>query len=125
MYSIMKEFSFSGSHQLIGLPEDHPCSRLHGHNWRVRVELSEQPDNIGFVRDYRDLDTFKRYIDEEIDHRHLNEVIPAPPNGSLNNTTAEHLAYYFYQWCRARWPEVVSVSVSETPKTWARYLEVR
>jgi 6-pyruvoyltetrahydropterin/6-carboxytetrahydropterin synthase len=125
MYTIMKEFSFEASHQLIGLPEGHKCSNVHGHSYRVRVELSDLPDAIGFIRDYRDLDDFKRYIDQEIDHRHLNEVIPAPPNGSMNNTTAEHLAFYFYQWCRGRWPEVVAVHVSETKKTWASYREVR
>lgn len=125
MYSIMKEFHFEASHQLIGLPEDHKCSNVHGHSYRVRVELSDQPDNIGFVRDYRHLDALKDYIDTHLDHRHLNEVIPAPPDGSLNNTTAEHLAFYLFSWCRRRWPEVVAVYVSETQKTWACYREVR
>ena len=47
MYRISKEFHFSASHQLIGLPEDHQCARLHGHNYIVVVELTaedaEQP----------------------------------------------------------------------------------
>lgn len=39
MFRITKEFHFSASHQLTGLPEDHQCARLHGHNYIVEVEL--------------------------------------------------------------------------------------
>ena len=52
MYRISKEFSFSASHRLLGLPDGHPCARLHGHNYRVEVELSAADLNrYGFVRD--------------------------------------------------------------------------
>lgn len=116
MYTISKEYHFSASHQLHGLAEDHPCSRLHGHNYIVVVELqSETLNDTGFVRDYRELDALKKYIDEEVDHRHLNDVL------GENATTAEHLAKHFYEWCKVRWDEVSAVRVSETPKTWAEY----
>jgi 6-pyruvoyltetrahydropterin/6-carboxytetrahydropterin synthase len=69
-----------------------------------------------FVRDYRALDALKHHIDADLDHRDLNEVLQIP-------TTAENLARYFYDWCKQRWPEVHSVSVSETQKTWATYSE--
>ena len=116
MYTISKEYHFSASHILYGLPEDHQCSRLHGHNYVVEVELqSEDLDTNGFVRDYHELDTLKRYIDDKIDHRHLNDVL------GKNNTTAEQLAKHFYDWCKERWPEVSAVRVNETPKTSAEY----
>ena len=116
MYIISKEYHFSSSHILHGLAEDHPCSRLHGHNYVVQIELqSENLDDRGFVRDYRELDAFKKYIDEEIDHRHLNDVL------GENNTTAEKMAKHFYDWCQSRWPEVSAVRVQETPKTVAEY----
>jgi 6-pyruvoyltetrahydropterin/6-carboxytetrahydropterin synthase len=35
--------------------------------------------------------------------------------------TAERMAKHLFDWCRARWPEVTAVKVSETPKTWAEY----
>ncbi|HBX20870.1 MAG TPA: 6-pyruvoyl tetrahydrobiopterin synthase, partial [Porphyromonadaceae bacterium] len=64
MYKISKEFSFSAAHQLKGLPDDHPCSRLHGHNYVVRIHLrSEKLSENGFVRDYNDLKPVKSYID--------------------------------------------------------------
>lgn len=116
MFRITKEFHFSASHQLTGLPPDHQCARLHGHNYIVVVELSAETLNEhGFVRDYHELGALKRYIDEEFDHRHLNDVL------GHNMATAEYLAKHFYDWCKARLPETSAVKVSETPKTWAEY----
>ncbi|NCQ25228.1 MAG: 6-carboxytetrahydropterin synthase QueD [Rhodobacteraceae bacterium CG17_big_fil_post_rev_8_21_14_2_50_63_15] len=116
MYRISKEFHFSASHQLKDLPETHQCARLHGHNYIVVVDLaSETLDAHGFVRDYHDLVALKHYIDENFDHRHLNDVL------GDDGVTAERMARHFHDWCKARWPEVVAVRVSETPKTWAEY----
>jgi 6-pyruvoyltetrahydropterin/6-carboxytetrahydropterin synthase len=116
VFKITKEFNFSASHQLLGLPPDHPCARLHGHNYVVELELSSTALNrYGFVRDYGELDAFKKYIDEEIDHRHLNEVF------GTDFVTAEFLAQTFFAWCRSRWPEITAVRVSETARTWAEY----
>lgn len=116
MYVICKEYHFSASHILHGLSDDHPCSRLHGHNYIVEVELrSAELNEAGFVRDYRELDILKNYIDDEIDHRHLNDVL------GENNTTAELIAKHFYEWCHSKWPEVSAVRVKETPKTCAEY----
>lgn len=33
MTDIAKGFHFSASHQLYRLPEEHPCARMHGHNY--------------------------------------------------------------------------------------------
>ena len=115
MYRISKEFHFSASHQLAHLPADHQCARLHGHNYVVVVELaSDQLNSDGFVRDYHELAALKHYIDDDFDHRHLNDVLTVP-------STAENMARHFFDWCRARWPETAAVRVSETPKTWAEY----
>jgi len=116
MFTISKQFHFSASHQLFGLSDDHPCSRLHGHNYIAEVVLqSDTLNNVGFVRDYRELSDLKNYIDDEIDHRHLNDVL------GKDNTTAELLAKHLYNWSHVRWAEVVAVRISETPKTWAEY----
>ncbi|HWL58941.1 MAG TPA: 6-carboxytetrahydropterin synthase QueD [Paracoccus sp. (in: a-proteobacteria)] len=115
MYRISKEFHFSASHRLAHLPADHQCARLHGHNYVVVVELaSARLNSDGFVRDYHELGALKTYIDGTFDHRHLNDVLDLP-------STAENLARHFFDWCRERWPEVIAVRVSETPKTWAEF----
>ncbi|GGA35423.1 6-carboxytetrahydropterin synthase QueD [Pelagibacterium lentulum] len=116
MFTITKQFHFSASHQLCRLPADHPCARLHGHNYIVEVELgSAELDENNFVRDYHDLAVLKRYIDDTFDHRHLNDVL------GHDTVTAEWLARHFFEWCRERLPETTAVRVSETPKTWAQY----
>lgn len=115
MYTITKQFSFSASHVLDHLPDGHPCSRLHGHNYVVELVIGGlELDESGFVRDYRDLAPFKAFVDEKLDHRHLNDVVDGP-------TSAENLARFLYEFARNLWPEVAAVRVSETPKTWAEY----
>ncbi|MFD2204584.1 6-carboxytetrahydropterin synthase QueD [Kiloniella antarctica] len=116
MYRISKQFAFSASHQLMGVPEGHPCSRLHGHNYIVEIELSgETLNEAGFVRDYLELGDLKKYIDNVLDHRHLNEVL------GDEMVTAERLAKHLFDWSFVRWPEVTAMRISETPKTWAEY----
>jgi 6-pyruvoyltetrahydropterin/6-carboxytetrahydropterin synthase len=91
MFTISKRFAFSASHVIGGLPPDHPCARLHGHNYEVEIVLEKRDvDAIGFVRDYREL-------------------------------SAEVIAQFLYAWCKTRWPETAAVRVSETPRTWAEY----
>ena len=91
-------------------------ARLHGHNYIVEVELSAPDlDTNGFVLDYRELAPLKHYIDDELDHRHLNDVF------GDDMVTSERLAREIYDWCKARWDQVSAVRVSETPKTWAEY----
>ncbi len=120
MYTITKQFTFSASHRLDQLPPDHKCYSLHGHNYVVEVVLQSAELNAdGFVRDYGELDLLKGFIDEKLDHHHLNDVLPGV-------TSAENIACWLYEFARGLWPEVVAVRVSETPKTWAEYrLEVR
>ncbi len=115
MFTIAKQFHFCASHIIEGVPDDHPCGRLHGHNYVVELVLSaEMLDKVGFIVDYNELKPFGDLIDNELDHRHLNDVLPG-------STSAEHIAKYLYQKARAMWPQVCAVRVSETAKTWAEY----
>jgi len=116
MYDIKKQFSFSASHRLDGLPSDHPCARLHGHNYTVEFTLeSETLNEVGFVRDYRELDAVKNWIDEWLDHRDINTVFPKM------NPTAENIAKMLYEVFRLDFRELVAVTVKETEKTSATY----
>lgn len=123
--TITKDFAFSASHRLGGLVEGHQCGRHHGHNYVVRVEIEGSVDRVGFVFDYGDLREFGQYIDAELDHRHLNDVLP-------DNPTAEHLARHLVHVLRKvianinqqyQHPLSIAVGISETPKTWATYRE--
>lgn len=117
MYRIAKQFHFSASHIIEGLPDTHKCSRLHGHNYIAEIVLeAEELDEYGFIVDYHDLKPFKDIIDNELDHRHLNDVLPG-------STSAEAIARWLFKRARLMWPQVSKIRVSETPKTWAEYSE--
>lgn len=128
MYTISKEFHFSASHILYGLDDGHPCGRLHGHNYVIIVELQSQSLNeTGFVKDYRELDPIKRFIDDELDHRHLNDILDPtlPKRVPLfpGNPSAENMARVLFYVFQHLVPDVKisAVTVKETPKTAARY----
>ena len=114
MYRITKSFTFSASHRLEGLPAEHQCARLHGHNYIVELILESQVlDEVGFVTDFGALAPVKRWLDNMFDHRHLNNVLPMNP-------TSENFAAYIY----GRWAEqypLAAVRVSETGTSWAEY----
>ena len=121
MYTIHKEFHFSASHQLHGLREGHQCGRLHGHNYVVEVELAgETLTDVGFIRDYEELDDVKRFIDREWDHRHPNEWF-AKNRGHNVNPSAEQMAWTVFDRFQSEYPEMVAVRVRETEKTCAEY----
>lgn len=116
-YQIAKRFDFSASHILDGLPEDHPCGRLHGHNYTIELVLAGELDSIGFVVDYGALAPFKEFVDAMLDHRHLNDVVD-------RNPTAENLARWLHFIASTTMPfgdKIAAVRVAETPKTWAEY----
>jgi 6-pyruvoyltetrahydropterin/6-carboxytetrahydropterin synthase len=114
MNTISKEFHFSASHILNGLPEGHPCGRLHGHNYVVTVFLKGEPNKYGFVQDYRELDPIKKYIDDTLDHRHLNDIFEF-------QTSVENMSKFLYELFKPQFPLLSAVEMSETPKTRCRY----
>ena len=119
-FTIAKRFSFSASHALTAVPEGHKCRRTHGHNYEVElVCAADELDERGMVVDYFDLDPVKRFIDETVDHRHLNDVVPGEP-------TAERLAWWLFESLKSELPpevtsRIVAVRVEESPRTWAEY----
>jgi 6-pyruvoyltetrahydropterin/6-carboxytetrahydropterin synthase len=117
VYRISKQFHFSAALQLDLLPDDHPGSRLHGHNYIVEAVLeSEELDQRGFVVDYNELEPIKTFINENLDHLNLNDVLPYA-------TTGENIARFLYERFKPLFPMLGKVRVSESPRTWAEYDE--
>jgi len=118
-WAIGKEFKFDAAHRLDGLPDDHPCSRLHGHTYNVTLHLEgDTLDATGFVVDYGELSEFKRWVDDTLDHRYLNDVLPIQPS-------AELLAAHLYSEWHPRIPWLAGVTVKETASTYATYRPFR
>lgn len=70
------------------------CSRLHGHNWKVEVNIyGSKLDELGMLIDFRDLKATVNKIMLKLDHYCLNEIEPF----CSINPTAENIAKYIYE----------------------------
>lgn len=132
MTLIAKKFTFSAAHCLRHLSIDHKCSRLHGHNYEVEIVLEGDETLIeGWVVDYSVLSLFKKWLDDNIDHRYiaqgnedfLSSLRPDEIFFLGGPSTAERLARKFFDSCfNFHWGHyVVAVRVSETGNTWAEF----
>ena len=110
---IAKQYHFSASHQLTQFGENHPCARLHGHNYVVEAEVRGEVSPVsGVIVDFYFIDKSVKPIIDSLDHRHLNDFIEIP--------TAENLAQYIMDQVPTKF--LFSVKVWETPKAWAQVI---
>ena len=117
MWTIGIEFEFESAHRLTKVPDGHKCKQLHGHNYVVVVTCnSEVLDDRDFVTDYFDLLPIKKWINAELDHRYLNDVLDF-------ETTVENLSQYIYKKWKSEIPSIQSITVRETPTTFCTYTE--
>ncbi|WP_217428260.1 6-pyruvoyl trahydropterin synthase family protein [Microlunatus speluncae] len=119
-FTIGKTFNFEAGHRLPSLPPDHKCSRQHGHGYQVEVILTASAlADPGFVTDFGDLAPFKEFLNSELDHRNLHEVLPVEPT---SENLAQFLAGWFLQHVEPLIPgHLIAVQVRETAHSWARF----
>jgi len=98
MFIVTKRIEIAAAHKL-DLPYDSPCSRLHGHNWIITVEISSEVlDSNGMVIDF----IFIKEVVNKIDHHLLSDYkcpfCDGVQQGVLRNLkpTAENIAIYLY-----------------------------
>lgn len=93
MYSVKVETRFSSSHFLREYAGK--CASLHGHNWRVIVEIrGPEVNRTGMLVDFTEMQSRMDAIAEEFDHTVLNNHHYFK-SGNVN-PTAENIAYYFF-----------------------------
>jgi len=69
------------------------CSRLHGHNWKVEVNVTTAAlDAVGMGVDFKVIKDATRELIGRLDHYNLNDL---PPFDRIN-PTAENIAAYLY-----------------------------
>ena len=106
---IFSHFELQCARRLPGLPETHPCSRLHGHSFRIEVHVSGPLDPaLGWVVDFADIQRAWQDIHTALDHRYLNDI------EGLANPTSEHLAIWLWGRLKASLPGLSKVVVMET-----------
>ena len=92
LYTLTVKDSFSAAHQIDGYTG--PCSRLHGHNYHVSIEVeANKLSELGWVMDFQILkDALKKTL-VQLDHYNLNEL----DLFKGINPTAEVIARWIYQ----------------------------
>jgi 6-pyruvoyltetrahydropterin/6-carboxytetrahydropterin synthase len=121
MYRLSVEKSISTAHRLNDYQG--PCARIHGHNWRIRLDvLADKLDQTGIAIDFSDLENILWHVIGRFDHQLLNDV---PPFDQLN-PTAENIARYVYQEAQKQLNStirVAAVTIWETDNTLVSYEE--
>ncbi len=106
---IFKEFSIEAAHWLPNVPAGHKCGRLHGHSFHLELHISGSVDpHLGWVLDFADVKKAFKGIEDQIDHRCLNEV------PGLENPTSENLARWLWLRLKPELPALSSIVVKET-----------
>ena len=111
-FELKSQFQIESARFLPNLPKTHPCSRMHGHSFVLIFTLhgTLNPET-GWVRDYHEITESLKPMLNQLDHRVLNEV------PGLENPTSEMLAMWLYDRAQKLIPELVKVTVKETPTT--------
>lgn len=139
MFALKSEHSFDAAHFLHGY--NGKCSNIHGHRWRVVVEifsekLKDDNHTRGMVVDF---DTLKEDIKAEVDYFDhaliiekdtlMNKTLQALIEEGIKliqvdfRTTAENFSKFFFDKFVSKGYSVKSVSVYETPNNCATYCE--
>jgi 6-pyruvoyltetrahydropterin/6-carboxytetrahydropterin synthase len=101
------------------------CSRVHGHNWVLRVYYEfETIDDRGLTVDFFDLKAgLERVILPRFDHIHLNDIAPF----DTVSPTSENMAVEIFRICRDELEfeggRLKEVELWETPRDKVSYAE--
>jgi len=121
-YTLKVVTDFAAAHSLRNYSGN--CERLHGHNWKVEVEVTARElDEVGMGMDFKIIKRATKDFLDELDHYNLNDV---PPFDRIN-PTAENIAAYIYRRLAERlnadrvW--VSAVTIWETERACVRYSE--
>jgi 6-pyruvoyltetrahydropterin/6-carboxytetrahydropterin synthase len=113
---------FAAAHSLRHYDGD--CARLHGHNWKIEVEVTANAlDRVGMGVDFKVIKQHTKQLLNGLDHYNLNDL---PPFDRIN-PTAENIAGFIYSELSKRINDerarVSSVTVWETERACVRYSE--
>lgn len=139
MFTLKSEHSFDAAHFLSGY--EGKCSNIHGHRWRVTVEinseeLKEDKHLRGMIVDFDKLKEDLRAEVDYLDHCLIVEkdtlkkaTLEALKDEGIRlvevpfRSTAENFSKYFYDKMKEKGYDVRCATVYETPNNCASYYE--
>ena len=109
---LKQHFQIESARFLTSLPKDHPCSKMHGHSFKIILTFKGAVDpKLGWVMDYHEITKIMQPLLNQLDHKVLNEV------SGLENPTSEHLAKWIFDHVKKDIHILTAVNISETPTT--------
>lgn len=122
MYELTTEVSFAAAHQLRGYKGK--CENLHGHNWRVQINVSaERLNEIDIAIDFHELKKIAREVVSPLDHAFLNDIFPF----TEKNPSSENIAKWIFDSLKKRINDgnlqITAVTVWESDSASASYYE--
>jgi len=118
MYTIKVTGEFNGAHNLRGY--EGKCENLHGHNWKVMVEVSNNRlDKLGMVVDFKKVKEALKVVLEQLDHKYLNDL----HYFKRRNPTSENMSKFIFDSLKRKIKGLESVTVWETDTSSATYSE--
>ncbi len=114
--TLIKSFKFEAAHHIPTFPVGHPCSRMHGHSYKIEVVVSGEVDPAkGYLIDFGDIKRAYKPIEDQLDHRVLNEI------PGLEIPTSEMLAKWIYDRLKPTLPMLSKIRVNETTTSQVEY----
>lgn len=113
---VIQTFQFEAAHRLPKVSASHRCYNLHGHSYRVALEITGPViEDTGFVLDFFDIEEVFKPLLKILDHHYLNDV------EGLENPTAENIAIWIWQKVKPNLGDLSLVRVYETDHCWVDY----
>ena len=113
---IFRIFHLQCARRLPALPTSHPCSRLHGHSFKVELTVSGDIDStLGWVLDFADIEAAWQPVYAALDHRYLNDV------DGLDNPTSENLAVWLWRQLKPTLLGLSAITVMESHDSGCTY----
>jgi len=108
LQKVAKDFSFAAAHNLPY--HKGKCRYLHGHEWKLRVEIEAPVNAEGMIMDFSNLkERVNGTVIEMMDHAYINAI--------LYNPTAENLCVYIWNVLQyvAELKSISKITIWETP----------
>lgn len=113
---IGKHFEFEASHKLPDKAIYGACSKLHGHTYKLTVEVEGEITPFGWVMNFKELkEVINRKVISAFDHNYINDIIAIP--------TAENMLVWIKEQIEPELStKLKSLTLYETSNSYAKLI---
>lgn len=115
-FELRQSIFIEAKRYLPNLPKNHPCSKVHSHNFKITLVLRGNKNNYsGWVIDYQEiLNSFEETI-KKFKNILLNEI------EGLENPTSENMVQWMFENNKEKIPQLYQIILAETESSECRY----